>query len=254
MTTKARRALTATGVGAALAALLASGTSVAGATVPSAAPAVGAPAATADPAIKEALTFAREEERMARDLYAAIAAKYDGARPFSMITRSEQRHFDAIGTLLKRYGVADPSAGKKAGSYANAQIQKLYDGWLSRANGSLKAAYQVGIELEKADIADLKKSIAGNLPADVDSVLGRLLQGSNNHLSAYQRAAAGQLTPGSGMGPGAGQRQGSGPGAGQRPGTGPGAGQRQGMGRGPGGGMGPSGGQRQNCPLASPTT
>ena len=59
----------------------------------------GVQTATASPELAEALAFTREEERMARDLYAAIADRYDGARPFSMVTNSEQRHFEAVGTL-----------------------------------------------------------------------------------------------------------------------------------------------------------
>ncbi len=71
-------------------------------------------------AVASDLAFSRDEERMARDLYAAIAAQYDNAAPFSMITNSEQRHYDSIGVLLTRYGVPDPSVGKAAGVYANA--------------------------------------------------------------------------------------------------------------------------------------
>ena len=92
---------------------------------------------------------------MARDLYAALAKIHAGATPMSRITTSEQRHYDAIGTLLTRYGVADPSAGRVAGSYADAELQKLYDDWLARGKASLQAAYQVGIELEPVSYTHL---------------------------------------------------------------------------------------------------
>ena len=166
--------------------------------------------ATASPELAEALTFTREEERMARDLYAAIADLYDGARPFSMITNSEQRHFDAVGALLTRYGVEDPAEGAEPGVYADATLQALYDGWWDDAQASLDAAYQAGIELEQRDIADLEGMIAADHPSDVDAVLDSLLRGSRNHLAAYERAADGTL--GTGTGP-QGDR-GRGPGAG----------------------------------------
>lgn len=140
------------------------------------------------------LVFASEEERMARDLYAAIADLYDGARPFSAITNSEQRHLDAVGALLGRYGVADPADSLPVGEYADPAIQKLYNDWLARARTSLDAAYTVGVELEQRDIADLKDSIAGDLPADVDATLARLLDGSQMHLRAFTAAADGQVT------------------------------------------------------------
>ena len=199
-----------------------------------------APSATADSTLSSALTFSREEERMARDLYAALAKKYDGARPFSMITNSEDRHFDAIGTLLKSYNVKDPSAGKAAGVYAIPAIQDLYDGWLAKGSTNIEAAYQVGVDLEKRDIADLNKAIAANLPADVDTVLGQLLKGSQNHLAAYQRGVSGDLGTGAGM---MGNRSGNattpGRGNGMRGnGNGMGAGNGSGMRGGNGGGMG----------------
>ena len=162
----------------------------------------GVQTATASPELAEALAFTREEERMARDLYAAIADRYDGARPFSMVTNSEQRHFEAVGTLLTRYGVDDPAQGAEPGVYANATLQALYDGWWEDAQESLDAAYRVGIELEERDIADLEGMIAADHPADVDTVLGHLLQGSRNHLAAYQRAADGELGTGGAYGPG----------------------------------------------------
>jgi hypothetical protein len=180
----------------------------------------------ADPALADELAFAREEERMARDLYQALADKYDGALPFSRITLSEQQHFDVVGTLLDRYDVADPAAGKKAGSYADPAIQKLYDGWLADASTSLDAAYDVGVALEQRDIADLKDTLAKDLPADVTRVFTGLLNASEHHLAAFQAAADGQVL---------GQQDGRGPAWG--PGNGPGNGMSNGMGNGPGYGM-----------------
>ncbi len=173
--------------------------------------------ATASPELAKALAFSREEEEMARDLYAAIAQKYDGARPFSMITNSEQQHFDAIGALLTRYGVSDPAADATPGVYQNPDIQALYDGWWTDAQRSLDAAYDVGIALEQRDIADLQDMLAADYPGDVDTVLGHLLQASQHHLAAYQAAADGTLGTGpQGRGPGSGMMNGGGDG----PGTG----------------------------------
>ena len=57
------------------------------------------------------LADSREEQRMARDLYTLFGQTYD-APVFDRIAASEQRHFDAVGTLLVTYGVADPSTGQ----------------------------------------------------------------------------------------------------------------------------------------------
>ncbi len=161
------------------------------------------------------LAFSREEERMAQDLYAALATTYDQARPMSMITRSETQHFDAIGALLSTYDIADPSAGRPPGSYAFPELQALYDEWLAKGRTGLNAAYEVGVALEQRDIADLKKAITATSEPDVVATYQRLLSASERHQAAFERALAGGMPTGSGRGAMAGQGAGNGQGHGR---------------------------------------
>lgn len=206
-----------------------------------------------DADVATALRFAREEERMARDLYATLADRYDGAAPFAMITRSEQQHFDSVGRLLDRYKIADPAQDAKAGSYADPTLQKLYDQWLEQGQTSRSAAYDVGVALEQRDIADLEKTLATVDQTDVRQVFTALLNASRHHLAAFQTAADGrQLTgpnaPNGPNGPNAGYGMGRGPGQGY--GTkGMGQGRGADMGEGPGAGTGPG-----DCPMLDTVT
>jgi hypothetical protein len=230
------------------AALFAAGATAASAQALGAGPASTATVVTADPSLTRSLQAMREEERMARDLYRAFAAKYNGALPFANIATSEQRHFDAVGVLLGRYDVADPAAGRSAGSYANAEVQKLYDAWLAEGKNSLAKAYAVGVKLETADIGDLKDALNAVSAADVKQVYTRLLNASEHHVAAFQAAASGDLVPGAmargGMGPGAQP----GTGMGQR-GMGPAGRNGAGAGR-----MGPGMGGQGVCPYATQTS
>ena len=237
---------TAVVAGAAL--ILAGGAAVsAGASTDVAPTSVVATATATDPALAKGLAFTREEERMARDLYQALADHYDGALPFSRIVNSEQRHFDAVGTMLKRYSVTDPAAGKQAGSYADPTIQKLYDGWLAEGKTSLAAAYGVGVELEKRDIADLEKAIAATSAADVKQLYTNLQRASEHHLAAFEAAVDGR-TMGTGAGPGSGTGM-NGQGQMGR-GNGNGNGNGNGQGRmGSGLERGPGAGTAGDCPL-----
>jgi hypothetical protein len=115
--------------------------------------------ATADATLTKNLTYMREEERLAHDVYTALAAKYPTAPVFANIARAEQWHFETMGLLLQRYGIADPTASRAAGSYANADLQSLYTSLISTGQKSLADAYQVGITIENTDIADLKKAM-----------------------------------------------------------------------------------------------
>lgn len=194
--------------------------------------AASASQAPASDSLRLGLTYLREEERLARDVYAALAAKYDGAQPFATITVAEQRHFDAVGVLLSRYGIADPSAGLAAGTYADKTLQALYDQLMKQGSASLQDAYDVGVAIEKADIADLEKALAEGGPADVTRVLANLERASGMHLKAFEAAKAGTplpMTAGGGVLAGNGPRWASGD---DRPGDDrPGDGTGQGMGR-----------------------
>lgn len=179
---------------------------------------------TVDGTTAEHIAYTREEERMARDLYTALDEHYGGLTPFSNIKVAEQRHHDAAGRLLTSYGLDDPSEGLAAGTFAYQDLQALYDGWLERGLTSKEEAFQVGIELESADIEDLAGMIEDVDDARVDRVLGNLLNGSEHHLAAFEAAAEGR-TPGEcdgecdgtgPHGPGNGMQQGPRQGVGQQ--------------------------------------
>lgn len=152
-----------------------------------------------DQTLSTDLTFSRDEERMARDLYTLFGQTYD-APVFDRIAASEQQHFDAIGTLVARYGVADPAAGQPAGTYATAEVQALYDQWKSQGLESQDAALAVGVALEQADIADLQDMIARTAQPDVHQVLTHLLAASQRHLAAFTGGGGACAGAGEGMG------------------------------------------------------
>jgi hypothetical protein len=129
------------------------------------------------------LLYIREEEKLALDIYQALYSKWQ-VRIFSNIAVSEQRHFDAIGILISRYGLSDP-AQTTAGVFTNPDLQKLYDDLLAKGSLSLLDALQVGVAIEETDIDDLKAAIAVTDNRDVLTVYGNLLNGSLSHLSAF---------------------------------------------------------------------
>jgi hypothetical protein len=136
------------------------------------------------------LLYMREEEKLAFDIYQALFSQWK-VRIFSNIAASEQRHFEAIGTLITRYGLVDPAiktgTGEfAAGDFANPVLQKLYDDLLAKGSLSLLDALQVGVMIEETDIVDLKAAIGITDNRDVLQVYGNLLNGSTNHLSAFE--------------------------------------------------------------------
>lgn len=152
---------------------------------------------------KADLAFMREEEKLARDVYLAMAEKWK-VRVFSNIARSEQTHMDSIASLLARYGVADPVAGMPAGQFATETFQTLYTQLIERGSQSLQAALEVGALIEETDIVDLWERTDAATHADIIQVYQNLESASENHLRAFVAQLAGlgiayepvHLTPG----------------------------------------------------------
>ena len=130
-----------------------------------------------------------EEEKVAHDLYLALAARYPTVTPFARIATSEARHLTAVQSMLARYGVADPTAGMAAGEFASQQMQSLYDSLLAGAT-TPALALAAGVTVEKADIADLREALSGLTAPDVTRVYTRLLAGSTQHLAAFKAFTA----------------------------------------------------------------
>jgi hypothetical protein len=130
------------------------------------------------------LNYIREEEKLARDVYLYL---YDmrGSRIFKNISGSEQTHMDAIKTLLDRYVIPDPAEGNGQGEFTNPDLQTLYDELIQDGSVSLVDALEVGVFIEETDITDLNAGIGSTTHKDIKTVYSSLLQGSLNHLKAF---------------------------------------------------------------------
>jgi len=135
---------------------------------------------------KTTLAGMAEEEKLAHDLYQAFADKYD-AVVFDRIATAETRHLTTVRTLLDRYGITDPTAGKAPGQFATADVQATYDSYLREGNASLDAALGVGEKVERADITALDQAQNGLQAPDVQLVYQHLLNASQHHLAAFTR-------------------------------------------------------------------
>lgn len=132
---------------------------------------------------KADLVFMWEEEKLAKDIYLAMFELW-GVSIFQNIASSEQQHQDSIAALLTKYDITYPSS-KSSGSFENSELQALYDELIKKGSASLDDALAVGILIEEADIADLKARIQV-ATEDVKVIYENLLNGSYNHLAAFQ--------------------------------------------------------------------
>jgi hypothetical protein len=137
------------------------------------------------------LQFMREEEKLARDVYLTLYQKWE-LPIFNNIATSEATHMAAVKTLLDRYGIADPAAGKSIGVFSDATLQTLYNQLIAQGSQSFAAAVKVGAAIEEIDIRDLQARSATTTHADIQSVYANLLTASYNHLRAFTRTLTNQ--------------------------------------------------------------
>jgi hypothetical protein len=132
----------------------------------------------------EGLSFMREEEKLARDVYLMLYEQW-GIRIFQNIAKAEETHMSAVAGLLERYGIPDPAADTAVGVFTNPELQALYDQLMEEGSQSLADALRVGALVEEVDIIDLEDYIDQTDNEDMLLVYQNLLKGSYNHLRAF---------------------------------------------------------------------
>lgn len=132
------------------------------------------------------LTFMREEEKLARDVYITLYNKW-GVNIFTNISASEQTHMDALLMLLNKYSLTDPVGANAVGVFSNATLQNLYAQLVTQGNISILDAYKVGATIEDLDIFDLKTALIDIDNQDIRLVYDMLTKGSRNHLRSFYK-------------------------------------------------------------------
>ena len=156
------------------------------------------------------LLFMKQEEKLARDVYQALAEKWEHPT-FVHIAVAEQRHMDAVDRLIQGFGLRDTTPDD-TGKFSIPELQKLHAALLEQGSQLLAEALAVGVLIEETDIADLDEALAATQNATVLQVFTNLRRGSANHLAAFNRAIAALDAPGTATagpaGKGPGGRQG----------------------------------------------
>ena len=132
------------------------------------------------------LKWMREEEKLARDVYAYMATIY-ADNIFKNIAASEQKHFDAIGEKLVLYVIEDPAARTAPGEFTELELQTLYNDLFDKGSISRKDALEVGVIIEEQDIVDIEAALLGLTSKPLILTYKHLLSGSESHLAAFTR-------------------------------------------------------------------
>lgn len=135
-----------------------------------------AAAADSELTVGTMLSFALQDEYLARSEYQKTMTKFGERRPFSNIVKAEEQHIAWLVPLFGKYGVAlPPDRGQEL-----AQVPETFT-----------AALLIGVDAEIANIDMYQRFLSRELPSDVSAVFEHLLAGSRNHLAAFQGGRGG---------------------------------------------------------------
>ena len=129
------------------------------------------------------LLFMREEEKLARDVYAYMYAKYK-LPVFLNISKSENVHMSAVLRLITGFNITDNSTND-AGVYVNTHLTELYRQLIAMGDVSVIDALKAGVLIEQTDISDLQKELLSAENISVKTVYNNIMAGSNAHLKAF---------------------------------------------------------------------
>jgi len=153
------------------------------------------------------LIFMREEEKLARDVYLKLGMMYPNSAVFGKIDDSEQKHTDAVKSIIEKYAYPDPNTNDNIGIYTGKDFgwyfTEKYNLLVGRASISELEALYVGAFIEELDMMDIKQcpkviietdinindiSECGKIYSenpDIQNLYDSLLAGSDSHLAAY---------------------------------------------------------------------
>ncbi len=134
----------------------------------------GAAGAMADTnlSILDMLTYAVQDEYLARGEYLTIIDHFGNRTPYSNIVRSEETHLAYLNEVYESYGIdfpADTSMDHRV------------------IPSDLLEAAETGVQAEIDNIAMYEKFLEYDLPDNVEDVFTALMRGSQSHLMAFQK-------------------------------------------------------------------
>ncbi|HSD62242.1 MAG TPA: DUF2202 domain-containing protein [Ignavibacteriaceae bacterium] len=132
----------------------------------------------------EGLIYMRQEEKIIRDVYTVLGETWN-SNVFIKIMSAEQKHMDAVKTLLTRYGIEDPVTNDEVGFFANPEFQQMFNEFVQQGQLSLTEAYLVGKTIEEQDIAALENQLSFVDNPDIINVYTNLKSASEKHLIVF---------------------------------------------------------------------
>ena len=124
---------------------------------------------------EDMLTYAMEDEYLARKEYEIIINKYGEQTPFSNIIKAEEQHISMLTELFNKYTIPIPE--DKSKDYVVIP-------------NSLNESYNTGVKAEVENIDMYERFLNQDIPQDIKDTFIELKDASEKHLSAFEKNAS----------------------------------------------------------------
>lgn len=126
--------------------------------------------------IEQMLTYAIQDEYLARQEYQVIMEKYGEQRPFSNIIKAEEYHITLLKPLFETYNIDIPTD-------TSTKYTILPE--------SLEEAFKAGVKAEIENIEMYESFLSQDkLPSDLKAVFENLKSASEKHLKAFEQGSS----------------------------------------------------------------
>ncbi len=122
--------------------------------------------------LEDILTYAIQDEFLARADYLLAMEKFGEQRPFNNIAIAEENHINYLRSLFARYNISCPM-----------DLSKDY----VKNPENIIESLEIGIKKEIENIEMYERFLKENIPRDVKTIFTFLRNASQNHLLAFQR-------------------------------------------------------------------
>ena len=122
--------------------------------------------------VADMLTYAIQDEYLARGEYVAIIEKFGEINPYANIKKSEDTHIAYLTEIYKAYGLTLPTDDSKSHIVIPTDL--------------LEAA-KTGVQAEIDNIAMYENFLGQSLPLDIFDVFTSLKTASESHLASFQK-------------------------------------------------------------------
>jgi len=122
--------------------------------------------------LEKMITYAIQDEFLARAEYEHIINKYGDVKPFANIIKAEESHIAMLKPLFGKYNFSVP-------------VDNAKDHLITPTD--IKESLKTGVQAEIDNIAMYERFLKEPLNDDVKAVFTELLNASKNHLEAFQK-------------------------------------------------------------------